>query len=97
MARTQHYVYGKIDDTPFSLGIAISEPYGSYRFMGQIDLKAKAKLEDYTNYFSGTNWRVHPDWVKIQHSIREGLIRFLRFTAIFVTICRVQSRRKMQF
>lgn len=57
-------MYGKVDHTPFSFGIVLPEPYGSYRFGAQIDLKNKAKSENYTRYFSGTLWRIHPDWVR---------------------------------
>ncbi|GIX90957.1 hypothetical protein CEXT_810561 [Caerostris extrusa] len=50
VTRNNSYYYGPVDDTPFSLAVALPEPYGHYRVIG---------LE----YFRGQNWRVHPDWV----------------------------------
>lgn len=59
--RTNSYHYGPIEDTPFSLAISLPEPYGKYRVDGQIEVKRRD--EDYTQYFKGRNWRVHPDWL----------------------------------
>ncbi|KAI1306008.1 Voltage-dependent calcium channel subunit alpha-2/delta-3 [Halotydeus destructor] len=47
--------------TPFTLAISLPEPYGHYRVIGQIEVMQKA--EDYSQYFKGNNWRVHPNWV----------------------------------
>lgn len=61
ITRTNSYYYGPIEDTPFSLAISLPEPYGHYRVDGQIEVKRRD--ENYTHYFKGKNWRVHPDWV----------------------------------
>ena len=61
ITRTNSYYYGPIEGTPFSLAISLPEPYGHYRVDGQIEVKRRD--ENYTQYFKGKNWRVHPDWV----------------------------------
>ncbi|XP_054709494.1 voltage-dependent calcium channel subunit alpha-2/delta-3-like [Uloborus diversus] len=61
VTRNNTYYYGPIEGTPFSLVIALPEPYGRYRVFGQIEVKRRA--EDLQKYFRGYNWRVHPDWV----------------------------------
>ena len=61
LTRVNHYTYGPIDRTPFSLAIALPEPYGSYRLTAQIDLRMSMS-ENFTHYFRGRQWRVHPDW-----------------------------------
>ncbi|XP_054168613.1 voltage-dependent calcium channel subunit alpha-2/delta-3-like [Oppia nitens] len=62
VTRVNHYIYGKIDFTPFSLAIVLPEPYGSYRVEGQIEVKVRRE-ENFTHYFRENNWKVHPDWV----------------------------------
>ena len=63
VTRVNHYIYGKIDFTPFSLAIVLPEPYGSYRVEGQIEVKVRRE-ENFTHYFRGDQWRVHPEWVR---------------------------------
>lgn len=63
ISRVQHYFYGKVDNTPFGFALVLPEPYGSFRFEAQIDLKNNLRADNYTKYFSGTHWRIHPDWV----------------------------------
>lgn len=63
ITRANHYTHGMIDETPFSLAIALPEPYGSYRLTAQVDLRMKLPVENFTKYFSGNQWQVHPDWV----------------------------------
>lgn len=53
-----------IGHTPFSLAIALPEPYGSYRLTSQVDLRMKYREENFTHYFRGNQWRVHPEWVR---------------------------------
>lgn len=60
--RVHHYTHGSISNTPFSLAIALPEPYGSYRLTSHIDLKMKFRSENFTAYFAGDQWRVHPEW-----------------------------------
>ncbi|GIY49506.1 hypothetical protein CEXT_329591 [Caerostris extrusa] len=44
----------------FRLSVALLEPYGHYRVIGQIEVKRRE--EDWLEYFRGQNWKVHPDW-----------------------------------
>lgn len=60
--RWQRYIYEKIEGTPFSFGIVIPEKYGSFHFTGQTDLKDSSN-KDIAQYFRGTQWRIHPDWL----------------------------------
>ncbi|XP_027206254.2 voltage-dependent calcium channel subunit alpha-2/delta-3-like isoform X2 [Dermatophagoides pteronyssinus] len=62
ITRINHYTYGMIGQTPFSLAIALPEPYGSYRLTSQVDLRMKYREENFTHYFRGNQWRVHPEW-----------------------------------
>lgn len=62
VTRVNHYTYGMIANTPFSLAIALPEPYGSYRLTSQVDLRMKHRVENFTSHFRGDQWRVHPDW-----------------------------------
>lgn len=79
-----------IGKTPFSLAIALPEPYGSYRLTSQVDLRMKHREENFTNYFRGNQWRVHPEWAycdnphqvtdihnKIISSPEESILKFL--------------------
>ncbi|RWS06199.1 voltage-dependent calcium channel subunit alpha-2/delta-3-like protein 2, partial [Dinothrombium tinctorium] len=76
-ARTNHYCFGPIKDSPFTLGIALPEPYGKFRVKGQLDLKSLPA--NYSVYFRGTNWRVHPDWIYCLDN-HETFIREISFT-----------------
>jgi len=77
-------VYGKVDGTPFSFAIVLPEPYGSFRFKGQTDLK-KHKTENYTRLFDGTFWRIHPDWVLVTDEANANLMLSFRCIAITLT------------
>ncbi|KAG8191045.1 hypothetical protein JTE90_029487 [Oedothorax gibbosus] len=70
VARNNSYYYGPIENTPFSLVIALPEPYGHYRVLGQIEVKRKS--ENLTQYFKSDKWRVHPDWVYCETKSKEG-------------------------
>ncbi|XP_017478529.1 PREDICTED: voltage-dependent calcium channel subunit alpha-2/delta-3-like [Rhagoletis zephyria] len=63
LTRLQHYIYDSVENTPFSFAISLPEPYGSFRFTGQTDLRSSYNTENYTRYFTGTKWRIHPEWV----------------------------------
>ncbi|XP_015790975.1 voltage-dependent calcium channel subunit alpha-2/delta-3 isoform X2 [Tetranychus urticae] len=60
ITRKHKYCYEPIHGTPFSLGISLPKPYGEYRVIGGIEIKRRD--ENYTHFFRGNNWRVHPDW-----------------------------------
>lgn len=60
-SRTNSYYYAPVNGTPYSLAIVLPEPYGHYRVEGQIEVMRRE--ENYTQYFAGKDWRVHPDWL----------------------------------
>ncbi|CAL4060429.1 unnamed protein product, partial [Meganyctiphanes norvegica] len=68
VTRKQKYSTKKIQDTPFSLGIALPEGYGYYKVHGQVEISRETlshKL-DIDKLFDG-NWRIHPDWVYCEY------------------------------
>lgn len=60
-SRPQSYYYAPVNDTTYSLALVLPEPYGHYRIEGQIEIKRRE--ENYTQYFKGKDWTVHPDWI----------------------------------
>ncbi|KAF2364718.1 Voltage-dependent calcium channel alpha-2/delta subunit conserved region [Trinorchestia longiramus] len=63
VTRRQEYHAFPIEDTPFSLGIALPNP--SYAFHGEIEISRTE--EDVTHYFRNGSWNVHPEWVYCQY------------------------------
>lgn len=61
VTRSHNYYFGPLESSPFSLGISLPSPYGKYRVDGQVEVKRKDY--DYSSYFEGSEWHVHPDWV----------------------------------
>ncbi|GIY65050.1 hypothetical protein CEXT_424731 [Caerostris extrusa] len=70
VTRRNSYYYGPIENTPYSLVIALPEPYGQYRLAGQIEVKRRT--ENLQQYFKDDKWRVHPDWVYCESKTKEG-------------------------
>lgn len=66
-SRTNSYYYAPVNGTSYSLAISLPEPYGHFRVEGQIEVKRRE--ENYTQYFRGKDWRVHPDWVYCDNPI----------------------------
>ncbi|XP_054277448.1 voltage-dependent calcium channel subunit alpha-2/delta-3-like isoform X1 [Macrosteles quadrilineatus] len=64
--RRQKYFYHPIDDTPFSLGLALPDGYGMYEVLAEEEIKLSQI--NVTEYFKGNNWRVHPDWVYCEYN-----------------------------
>ncbi|XP_023289620.1 voltage-dependent calcium channel subunit alpha-2/delta-3 isoform X2 [Orussus abietinus] len=64
--RRHNYFYTPIEGTPFSLGLALPENYGMYELLAEQEIK-HATI-NVTEYFNGTNWKVHPDWVYCEYS-----------------------------
>ncbi|XP_049817631.1 voltage-dependent calcium channel subunit alpha-2/delta-3 isoform X1 [Aethina tumida] len=64
--RRHKYFYNPIEGTPYSLGLAIPEGYGMYELLAEQEIKHSQK--NVTDYFKGTNWRVHPDWVYCEYT-----------------------------
>ncbi|VVC44398.1 Hypothetical protein CINCED_3A000365 [Cinara cedri] len=81
--RKYKYFYHPIDDTPYSLGIALPESYGMYELLGEEEIKLTQF--NITEYFKGKNWKVHPDWVYCEynygneHSFKTPEARVLHF------------------
>ncbi|XP_021912830.1 voltage-dependent calcium channel subunit alpha-2/delta-3 isoform X4 [Zootermopsis nevadensis] len=70
--RRHKYFYNAIEGTPFSLGLAIPEGYGMYEVLGEREIKhSHTNASDtipVTEYFKGSNWKVHPDWVYCEYN-----------------------------
>lgn len=64
--RRHKYFYNAIEGTPFSLGLAIPEGYGMYEVLGEQEIKHSHV--NVTEYFKGSKWRVHPDWVYCEYN-----------------------------
>ncbi|XP_075214887.1 voltage-dependent calcium channel subunit stolid [Lycorma delicatula] len=64
--RRHKYFHHPIEGTPFSLGLAMPDGYGMYEVVGQQEIKLSPI--NVTEYFKGTNWRVHPDWVYCEYN-----------------------------
>nr|XP_023023561.1 voltage-dependent calcium channel subunit alpha-2/delta-3 [Leptinotarsa decemlineata] len=64
--RRNKYFYNPIEGTPFSLGLAIPEGYGMYELLAEQEIKHSQK--NVSDYFKGSNWRVHPDWVYCEYT-----------------------------
>ncbi|XP_068083443.1 voltage-dependent calcium channel subunit alpha-2/delta-3 [Anabrus simplex] len=61
---TRRYFYTGIENTPFTLVIALPLPYGMYRIHGQQEIRLMMiQRRDALKYFKGNNWRIHPDWI----------------------------------
>ena len=60
-SRNHSYYYAPVNGTSYSVAVVLPEPYGHYRVEGQIEIKRRE--ENYTQYFKGKDWRVHPDWI----------------------------------
>ncbi|XP_011505045.1 PREDICTED: voltage-dependent calcium channel subunit alpha-2/delta-4 [Ceratosolen solmsi marchali] len=63
--RRHNYFYKPIEDTPFSLGLALPEGYGMF------DLHAEQEIRhapvNVTRYFKENDWKVHPDWTYCEY------------------------------
>ncbi|GFG33999.1 hypothetical protein Cfor_04865 [Coptotermes formosanus] len=64
--RRHKYFYNAIEGTPFSLGLAIPEGYGMYEVLGEQEIKHSPI--NVTEYFKGSKWKVHPDWVYCEYN-----------------------------
>ncbi|KAG8235606.1 hypothetical protein J437_LFUL014650 [Ladona fulva] len=85
--RRQKYFYHPIEGTQFTLGIALPDGYGIYEVQGEEEIKHSPF--NVTEYFKGSNWKVHPDWVYCEynhesehvfHSPEEQVLHFIART-----------------
>jgi hypothetical protein len=61
----RHYHWTDIKDTPFTLVITIPDQYGQHRLQARSEQeihRANAKGANMLNFFSGSTWKIHPDW-----------------------------------
>ncbi|XP_043254701.1 voltage-dependent calcium channel subunit alpha-2/delta-3 [Colletes gigas] len=60
------YDYTGIPNTPFTVVVSLPEHdhTGSYRVLATEEIhRAHVSGKNVSDYFTGTNWRVHPDWL----------------------------------
>ncbi|EEB14544.1 conserved hypothetical protein [Pediculus humanus corporis] len=58
------YYYSPIENSPFTVVVAIPADYGNYRVDGEVELhRAHQVGEAILELFHGNNWRIHPDWI----------------------------------
>lgn len=57
------YYYASINNTPFTVVISIPHNYGQFIVeVGDVIQKNKHTGEKLTQYFNGSNWKIHPKW-----------------------------------
>uniref|UniRef100_A0A8D8WFM7 Voltage-dependent calcium channel subunit alpha-2/delta-4 n=1 Tax=Cacopsylla melanoneura TaxID=428564 RepID=A0A8D8WFM7_9HEMI len=59
----RHYYYAPLKNTPFSMGLALPDIYGSFWIKAGDEIKKSIQMGvPLVSFFKG-NWRIHPDWV----------------------------------
>ncbi|KAK6642464.1 hypothetical protein RUM43_003966 [Polyplax serrata] len=57
------YYYSPIENSPFTVVVAVPADYGNNRVDGEVELhRAHQGGEAILDLFHGKNWRIHPDW-----------------------------------
>uniref|UniRef100_A0A8D8RY65 Voltage-dependent calcium channel subunit alpha-2/delta-3 n=1 Tax=Cacopsylla melanoneura TaxID=428564 RepID=A0A8D8RY65_9HEMI len=70
-SRRHRYFYHPIEGTPYSLGLALPDGYGLYEVSKEEEIKLSAV--NVTDYFKGSNWKVHPDWVYCEYNYADDV------------------------
>lgn len=70
-SRRQRYFYHPIEGTPYSLGLVMPDGYGLYEVAKEEEIKLSAV--NVTDYFKGSNWIVHPDWVYCEYNYADDV------------------------
>ncbi|XP_021942456.1 voltage-dependent calcium channel subunit alpha-2/delta-3 isoform X2 [Zootermopsis nevadensis] len=59
----RHYYYTGIENTPFTLVIALPDHYGLVSVNAQVEIRRQyAEGVNVSQFFQGDNWRIHPEW-----------------------------------
>lgn len=64
VSRTKrHYFYTGIENTPFTLVVALPDLYGLFSVSAQVEIRRQYAVGvNASQYFQGDNWRIHPEW-----------------------------------
>ncbi|KAJ8926857.1 hypothetical protein NQ314_020708, partial [Rhamnusium bicolor] len=66
------YYYTPLEETPFTIGIAIPNKYGNYSLeVGDEIQRNRHTGENLTSFFNG-KWKIHPKWVYCKYHYLEG-------------------------
>lgn len=59
------YYYVPLSQTPFSLAFAVPDGYGHYSLHVEDEIKNDRHKPGVkiTDYFNGSNWKIHPKWL----------------------------------
>ncbi|KAJ3622682.1 hypothetical protein MTP99_018970 [Tenebrio molitor] len=68
------YYYVPLSQTPFSLAFAVPDGYGHYSLHVEDEIKNDRHKPGVkiTDYFNGSNWKIHPKWVYCKYHYLEG-------------------------
>ncbi|KAJ9576033.1 hypothetical protein L9F63_007133, partial [Diploptera punctata] len=59
----RHYFYTGIENTPFTLVVALPDRYGLATVHAQVEVRRLYNEgTNATQYFQGKNWKIHPEW-----------------------------------
>ncbi|XP_044257646.1 voltage-dependent calcium channel subunit alpha-2/delta-3-like [Tribolium madens] len=68
------YYYVPLNQTPFSLAFAVPDGYGHFSLHVEDEIKNDRHKPGVkiTDYFNGSNWKIHPKWVYCKYHYLEG-------------------------
>ncbi|XP_063239113.1 voltage-dependent calcium channel subunit alpha-2/delta-4 [Bacillus rossius redtenbacheri] len=63
------YFYAPLTGTPFTMGIALPQGYGYFKIgVGDVLQTIRQQGIPVTTFFSGSNWKIHPDWLYCKYN-----------------------------